>query len=104
MDEHSTTYTTASGVWRRGGVIRIFSLFETLIASFPVDFVKDSGDNTWRYISVVIAMLVEVDEERSVRIIDQDGVDMELEQAPKAGIYHYVEEGIYNLVQGGKAC
>lgn len=61
MDEHSTTYTTASGVWRRGGVIKICSSLETHIASFPLDFVKEGGDNTWRYISLVVALLVEVD-------------------------------------------
>lgn len=93
MDEHSLTYTTASGVWRRGGVIKIYSAFETLIATFPVDFVRDSGDNTWLYILRVIAMLVEVDQGFTGRIVTRDGDDMDPMQAPVAGIFYYMEEG-----------
>jgi hypothetical protein len=93
MDDHSTTYTTASGVWRRGGVIKIFSKLDTLIANFPLDFVKHSGDNTWRYILLVVNMIVEVDAIHPGHIEDRDGRSVGLELAPEAGAYYYMELG-----------
>jgi hypothetical protein len=97
MNENSTTYTTASGVWRPGGVIKIASLLDTPIASFPLDFVKDGGDNTWRYILLVVALLVDVDPEHPGHIEDPTGNVVILEQAPTSGIFIYVEQGIFFL-------
>jgi hypothetical protein len=95
MDENSTTYTTASGVWRRGGVIKILSILETIIASFPLDFVREGGDNTWRYILLAINLLVEDDPDHPGHIENQDGTAVDLDDAPSSGIFRYVEQGIY---------
>jgi hypothetical protein len=99
MDENSTTYTTASGVWRRGGVIKIASIMETPIASFPLDFVRDGGDNTWRYISYVVGLLVEVDPSHPGHIEDENGAAVVLNQAPPTGLFRYIEQGISNVLR-----
>lgn len=98
MDENSTTYTTGSGVWRRGGVIKVLSILETNIASFPLDFVREGGDNTWRYILLVINLLVEGDPDHPGHIDNQDGTAVDLDQAPSSGIFRYVEQGIYDTL------
>ena len=93
MDDHCTTYTTAAGVWRRGGVVEVVSSFETPIASFPVDFLATSGDNTWAYVYFAIGLVIRVEEQYSGRIKDSDGLLVSPDRPPQAGIYTYVEEG-----------
>jgi hypothetical protein len=96
MDENSTAYTTASGIWRRGGVIKILSILDTIIASFPLDVVREGGDNTWRYISLVTNLLVEDDPDHPGHIENQDGTVVDVDDAPSSGIFRYVEQGIYD--------
>jgi hypothetical protein len=91
MDGDSTTYTTAAGVWRRsGGVIAVLSALNVLIAKFPVDFVRDGGDDTWRYIMYVVHLLVDVKLEDNWKIVDAAGDCMDLAHSPAPGIYRFI--------------
>ena len=94
MDSNSTTYTTSSGVWRRGGVIEIVSRLDTFIASFPLDFVAKGGDNTWGYVTFAVTLLLEVEPLHQGKIVDQAGHPMDLDLPPHAGTYRYIENGI----------
>ena len=96
MDEQCTTYTTAAGVWRRGGVVEIVSSFGTPIACFPIDFLASSGDNTWAYVYFAIGLLIRVKERYPGRISDPEGLAVLPDLSRRAGIYTYTEEGNWN--------
>jgi hypothetical protein len=93
MDEHRITYTTAAGVWRRGGVVEVMSIKDTLIASFPLDFIIDGGDNTWRYVCQAVALLIEVEPGHEGLLVDNDDTAVNVDDPPTAGIYRYIEHG-----------
>lgn len=92
MDK-STAYTTAAGVWRRSTYVNIYSILDTEIAIFPVDFLSTCGDNTWGYVLFAIGCVVDPDPLHLGQIVDHQNVPVSLDSAPVAGNYRYIETG-----------
>ncbi len=93
MVDSSTTYTSASGRWRRSGFVIIVSVHDTSIASFPIRFLQSSGDNTWSYVLHVVNLLIEVDSRYPGDIVDDHGNPVDPQDAPAAGVFRYIEQG-----------
>ena len=71
MDDNHVSYTKATSAWPRGDVLHIVLAVDTVIASFPIQFVRESGDNTWGYIAFVISLLVVEEPDHPREIVDQ---------------------------------
>ena len=91
--ESQVTYTTASGRWRRSGNVKVLSIHDTQIATFPMAFLQSCGDNTWRYILFVISLLVNVASDHPGELLDPLGRPVSPREAPVAGTFRYVERG-----------
>ena len=85
-------YISSPGKWRRCGVVDVVSLHDTRIASFPVDFLKSCGDNTWSFVLFVVQLLVIPDSEHPGAICEENNEKstVELHHAPREGTYRYV--------------
>lgn len=97
------SYTMAASKWRRSGHVEIVSVYDTVIASFPIDFLKTCGDNTWQYILHVVAIIVELDPVHPGSIFFEDGVAVDYQDIPMAGRFRFLEQGlsILRLVKFG---
>ena len=93
-------YISSPGKWRRCGVVEVVSLHDTLIASFPVDFLLSCGDNTWSFVLFVVQLLVIHDSEHPGAIYADKHADsaVELDRSPTEGTYRYVQSGAPKLV------
>lgn len=84
-------YQLASDFWEGPSVIvRASDSRGDRIATFPIDFLRRGGDNTWSYVYGVIAELVvhEGPASRSV-ILDEKGKEVDHGQAPSAGQFFF---------------
>ena len=91
MDDDYVSYTKATSAWPRGDILQIVSAADTVIASFPIQFVRQGGDNTWRYIAFVVSLLVIVDPAHPCVIVDAAFHPVALDEQPDAGVFRYVE-------------
>jgi len=91
MDENHVSYTKATSAWPRGDVLQIVSALDTVIASFPIQFVRQSGDNTWRYIAFVVSLLVVEEPDHPRVIVDRAFNPVVLDAQPDAGVFRYIE-------------
>ena len=91
MDDDHVSYTKATSAWPRGDVLQIISAVDTVIASFPIQFVRQSGDNTWRYIAFVISLLVVEESDHPRVIVDAAFNPVALDAQPDAGVFRYIE-------------
>jgi len=87
------TYKTAAQAWPRGPRVIILSTVDTEIAKFPLAFLETCGDNTWSYLFYVISLLVEADPMHTGAIVNLVGQPVNLQGAPIAGTFRYIEEG-----------
>lgn len=94
MEDHHVSYTKATSAWPRGDVIHIISAVDTTIASFPLQFVLRSGDNTWHYIAFVVSLLVVQHPTHPGNIVDAAGNPVVLEDEPSPGTFRYIEQGM----------
>jgi hypothetical protein len=86
-------YTTATGFWRHGGVLSVYSVADTRIALFPMKFLEASGDNTWAYVQFVVSLLVDEDPEHPGAILTEEDEIVDPSSAPTAGRYKFIEQG-----------
>ncbi|RSH89906.1 hypothetical protein EHS25_001892 [Saitozyma podzolica] len=88
-------YELAASSWGVGDTIDIVSVQNTLIASFPLEFVQRGGDNSWRYVLGVLEQLVDIVPGYASIIRDQSGADVDLEEAPWSGEFVFAQNGIF---------
>jgi hypothetical protein len=86
-------YELAASSWGVRDTIDIVSVQNTLIASFPLEFVQRGGDNSWRYVLGVIEQLVDTVPGHASVIRDQSGADVDLEEAPWSGEFVFAQNG-----------
>jgi hypothetical protein len=84
-------YPLAQHSWDDRDVITVSSLEDQLISTFPLDFIRRGGLNTWEYILDVVGQLVEGNERGMITA--QDGSSVEPTEVPQAGDYIYVPAG-----------
>ena len=89
-------YISSPGKGRRCGVVEVVSLHDTRIASFPVDFLKSCGDNTWSFVLFVVQLLVIPDPEHLGAIYEENNQEtaVELHHSPRVETYRYVQSGM----------
>lgn len=76
------------------GFVQIVSIPGTPIASFPLSFLISCGDNTWFYIHILfVSLVVEVDSHHPGSIVNAEDLPFNLQDAPAAGSFRYVEQG-----------
>lgn len=88
------SYQLASDFW--GGplcVIRDSGHRGDRIATVPIEFLRQSGDNTWRYIYRVIAELVSEDDLLGAVISDGRGLTVDPGEEPTAGVFIFRRNG-----------
>lgn len=91
MDDEYETYTKAVMLWPRGDYLEILSPVDTVIASFPIKFVRQSGDDTWRYIAFVISLLVVEEADHPRVIVDAASIPVDLDTQPSPGVFRYIK-------------
>jgi hypothetical protein len=82
------SYQLASDFW--GGpscIIRDSDKRGDRIATFPVEFLRRCGDNTWSYIYGVIADLVSEEDASRAVILDGSGSAVDPNEEPSAGVF-----------------
>lgn len=84
-------YPLAQHSWDDQDVITVSSLENQLISTFPLDFIRRGGVNTWEYILDVVGQLVEGNERGMITA--QDGSSVEPTEVPQVGDYIYVPAG-----------
>ena len=90
MDDNYESYTTATTAWPRGEILQITSAVDTVIASFPIQFVRQGGSDTWEYIAFVLSLLVVEEPDNPRAIVDADFNPVPLDAQPVAGVFRYV--------------
>jgi hypothetical protein len=86
-------YELASSSWAVRDTIDIVSVQNTLIATFPLEFVQRGGDNSWRYVLGVIEQLVDTVPDHACVIRDQNGTHVDLAEAPWSGEFVFAQIG-----------
>jgi hypothetical protein len=86
-------YELAASSWGGRDTIDIISIQNTIIASFHLEFVQRGGDNTWRYVLSVVERLVEPVPGHPSVLRDQDGVEVDLDNAPSSGEFVFARNG-----------
>lgn len=89
-------YERADERWRRTDTIEILSIVDTEIAYFPLAFVQRGGNNTWQFVLDIVRLLVVEDPVNPGHIFTrpQDGAPVDLSSPPRAGTFHYIQEGM----------
>jgi hypothetical protein len=80
-------YPLAVDHWRETDIICIRSQIGTTIASFPLEFVRRGGDDTWQYVLCVVGQLVDHPPEQLGVIKSEDGTPVNLAEAPCVGSF-----------------
>lgn len=97
---HQQRYPLAVHSWNPGSVPLLVRCQRTneLVASFPLEFVKRSGNDSWRYILDVVNQLVEPSPGHKPIIRDGAGVAVELSMSTAEGVYWFEQSGSSNGV------
>ena len=88
-----TSYPLAQYSWEDALVITILSTSEQHIGTFPLDFVRRSGVNTWGYILDVVRQLVDAGSGGTLFASDGTAIDRTAETSP--GEYEFVPQGMF---------
>lgn len=81
-------YQLASDFWDGPSlIVRVSNDREDRIATFPINFMRRCGDNTWSYIHGVIVELICVTDVSDVKILDDKGSTVDFRVEPSAGSY-----------------
>lgn len=83
-----TTYALAQHFWRDSEVITISSYDYQLIGTFPLNFIKRGGLNTWAFVSDIVHQLVDIVGGGFIRA--KNGNPVLLQEAPYAGDFVFV--------------
>ncbi|OWZ61946.1 hypothetical protein C366_00872 [Cryptococcus neoformans Tu401-1] len=83
-----TTYALAQHFWRDSEVITISSYDNQLIGTFPLNFIKRGGLNTWAFVSDIVHQLVDIVGGGFIRA--KNGNPVLLQEAPYAGDFVFV--------------
>ncbi|RSH82996.1 hypothetical protein EHS25_005706 [Saitozyma podzolica] len=87
------TYSLAVQSWSDQPItIRCFRTDER-IASFPLEFVRRGGNNTWQYVMDVVNQLVEQAAGGRPVIRTSSGEEVSLTDAPTSGVFKYEQVG-----------
>lgn len=81
-------------------IVRLSHDPEDRIATFPIEFLRRSGDNTWSYIYRVIVELICVADVSHVKISDDKGCEVDHQVEPSAGSY-FLSRSLSMLVLQG---
>ncbi|KAL0240172.1 hypothetical protein I308_106720 [Cryptococcus tetragattii IND107] len=88
------TYQLAVHAWNTyHDTVAIQSNTGLAIAFFPVPFIRNRGDNTWRYVLQVVNQLVESHAPHIGVIKNLEGEVLDSEAAPLSGTYLYEQTG-----------
>lgn len=88
------TYQLAVHAWNAyHDSVAIQSNTGVAIAFFPVPFIRNGGDNTWRYVLQVVNQLVESHAPHIGVIKNLEGEVLDSEAAPLSGTYVYEQTG-----------
>jgi hypothetical protein len=87
------TYTTALSRWRRQGAVRIISVLDTPLATIPMQFLEQGGDNTWSYIQFIISLIIVEDAGHPGGFYTLENEPVVLTSVPAAGKFRFVEYG-----------
>lgn len=60
---------------------------EDRIATFPIEFLRTCGDNTWSYIYRVVIELISVEDITHLEILDDKGSSVDRQMEPLEGVY-----------------
>nr|ODN73617.1 hypothetical protein L203_06670 [Cryptococcus depauperatus CBS 7841] len=86
-------YPLATSLWTNSSSVVIRSDYDTRIAVFPLDFIRQGGDNTWSYVLYVVRQLVVLEPDQLGQLQDENGAALDLNEAPKAGTFRFHIEG-----------
>jgi hypothetical protein len=87
------TYPLAVDLWEDTSSIIVRLTNGTRIATFPLEFVRRGGDNTWEYILNVVTQLVDVVSDLPKVLMDEEGQVVSLDDAPWAGTFRFEQVG-----------
>jgi hypothetical protein len=76
-------------------VIRNGTSSPTVIASFPLDFVRRGGDNTWQYVLDMVENVVDPEPGHPGVIRDSTGLPVNPEASPISGDFWFEHSGKY---------
>ncbi|WP_348253320.1 hypothetical protein, partial [Salmonella enterica] len=77
-------YQLASDFWDCPCVTIRIARSDDRIATFPIDFLRQGGDNTWNYIYTVVAELVCRHPTSQGQIVDDKGTEVDPDGSPLA--------------------
>lgn len=83
-----TTYALAQCSWDDPEIITISSYDDQLIGTFPLNFIKRGGLNTWAFVSDIVHQLVDIVGGGVIR--EKNGNPVVLQEAPYAGDFVFV--------------
>nr|ODN94504.1 hypothetical protein L204_04637 [Cryptococcus depauperatus CBS 7855] len=86
-------YPPAISFWKDSSSVVIDSDHDTRIAIFPLDFIRQGGDNTWSYVLYVVRQLVVLEPDQLGQLKDENGAELDLNEAPEAGTFRFHIEG-----------
>jgi hypothetical protein len=86
-------YKTAARSWRGSTIAIHDATTGDIFATVPLNFVQDSGVNTWEYVLDLVNMLVDPVPDCSGLITTTSGDEVDLASAPSAGDYVFKQSG-----------
>lgn len=92
MPSVTQTYPLAVHSWRstRGPLLIRHANTSSLIATFPVEFVEQGGDNSWRYVIGVVEQLIDgPPSTRRGTLKDASGWAVQAENPVDSGVFWY---------------
>jgi hypothetical protein len=86
-----TQYPLSVNSWRSGrsSVVVLSHNNGQVIGSFPLDFVKASGNDSWQYILWALAQLVETTSVGTVELKSEDGLVIDTRSGVHGGTFYY---------------
>nr|ODO04312.1 hypothetical protein L204_00670 [Cryptococcus depauperatus CBS 7855] len=86
-------YPLAVHFWGSPEIVAVHSDHGTRIAVFPLEFIRKGGDNTWSYVLYVVRQLIVLEPGQSCQLQNEDGIELDLNEAPQAGSFRFHVEG-----------
>nr|ODN86712.1 hypothetical protein L203_03960 [Cryptococcus depauperatus CBS 7841] len=86
-------YALAVRLWGSPEIVAVHSDHGTRIAVFPLEFIRKGGDNTWSYVLYVVRQLIVLEPGQSCQLQNEDGIELDLNEAPEAGSFRFHVEG-----------
>ncbi len=88
-------YPLSVNSWRAGrnSVVVSCQKSQQIIGSFPLEFVRQSGDDSWEYVLGVLEQLVEPLPAGPVTLMSEDGRDIDMGGRVYGGKFYYRRSG-----------